>query len=415
MLYNKFRVWVNYINLFAAVLVASSLIFWESMQKPAIYLFCICYLIEFFTDKKWKTLKFSNKAYWCIAVFVFYILAYIYKPFESTSNYFSIVINNRSSLLVSVFVVLFGVNNLFKMTYFLNTFILTSILAILYLALYRVGVSDLINNESRFDLFNSARIQWINSHTIFNYYLNISIVFIWYILTFSWNKIKGWQRFFYLTATALFFFSITISEGRSGFLTGIILFVGYIIFYFFKRNKKVGILIALLTPLFVVGLASQKERFSNQALQNEPRLILWKTAFDIVKTAPILGHGISDPQNKFMESLSTNQSKEFIVANQNNKILDAHNQYLQTLMEFGITGLILLVFIYIFPILLVEKQLKIVTIYLIATILFQSFFDVFFTGIFSHFFAFLMILILVVPNNLTADGSLYKGEAVKKT
>ena len=215
-------------------------------------------------------------------------------------------------------------------------------------------------------------------------------------------------------ATALFFFSITISEGRSGFLTGIILFVGYIIFYFFKRNKKVGILIALLTPLFVVGLASQKERFSNQALQNEPRLILWKTAFDIVKTAPILGHGISDPQNKFMESLSTNQSKEFIVANQNNKILDAHNQYLQTLMEFGITGLILLVFIYIFPILLVEKQLKIVTIYLIATILFQSFFDVFFTGIFSHFFAFLMILILVVPNNLTADGSLYKGEAVKK-
>ena len=414
MLYNKFRVSVNYINLFAAVLVASSLIFWESMQKPAIYLFCISYLIEFFTDKKWKTLKFSNKAYWCIAVFVFYILAYIYKPFESTSNYFSIVINNRSSLLVSVFVVLFGVNNLFKMTYFLNTFILTSILAILYLALYRVGVSDLINNESRFDLFNSARIQWINSHTIFNYYLNISIVFIWYILTFSWNKIKGWQRFFYLTATALIFFSITISEGRSGFLTGIILFVGYIIFYFFKRNKKVGILIALLTPLFVVGLASQKERFSNQALQNEPRLILWKTAFDIVKTAPILGHGISDPQNKFMESLSTNQSKEFIVANQNNKILDAHNQYLQTLMEFGITGLILLVFIYIFPILLVEKKLKIVTIYLIATILFQSFFDVFFTGIFSHFFAFLMILILVVPNNLTADGSLYKGEAVKK-
>ena len=414
MLYNKFRVSVNYINLFAAVLVASSLIFWESMQKPAIYLFCFSYLIEFFTDKKWKTLKFSNKAYWCIAVFVFYILAYIYKPFESTSNYFSIVINNRSSLLVSVFVVLFGVNNLFKMTYFLNTFILTSILAILYLALYRVGVSDLINNESRFDLFNSARIQWINSHTIFNYYLNISIVFIWYILTFSWNKIKGWQRFFYLTATALIFFSITISEGRSGFLTGIILFVGYIIFYFFKRNKKVGILIALLTPLFVVGLASQKERFSNQSLQNEPRLILWKTAFDIVKTAPILGHGISDPQNKFMESLSTNQSKEFIVANQNNKILDAHNQYLQTLMEFGITGLILLVFIYIFPILLVEKKLKIVTIYLIATILFQSFFDVFFTGIFSHFFSFLMILILVVPNNLTADGSLYKGEAVKK-
>ena len=388
MLYNKFRVSVNYINLFAAVLVASSLIFWESMQKPAIYLFCISYLIEFFTDKKWKTLKFSNKAYWCIAVFVFYILAYIYKPFESTSNYFSIVINNRSSLLVSVFVVLFGVNNLFKMTYFLNTFILTSILAILYLALYRVGVYDFINNESRFDLFNSARIQWINSHTIFNYYLNISIVFIWYILTFSWNKIKGWQRFFYLTATALIFFSITISEGRSGFLTGIILFVGYIIFYFFKRNKKVGILIALLTPLFVVGLASQKERFSNQSLQNEPRLILWKTAFDIVKTAPILGHGISDPQNKFMESLSTNQSKEFIVANQNNKILDAHNQYLQTLMEFGITGLILLVFIYIFPILLVEKKLKIVTIYLIATILFQSFFDVFFTGIFSHFFHF---------------------------
>jgi len=210
----------------------------------------------------------------------------------------------------------------------------------------------------------------------------------------------------------LIFFTISISEGRSGYLTGIFLFIGFLFFELFKKNKKVGILIALLAPLFIVGLASQKERFSNKVLQNEPRLILWDTAFDIAKTAPFFGHGISDTQNKFMESLMSNQSKEFILLNQNNKILDAHNQYLQTTMELGLVGLILLVFIYIFPIFLVEKKLKIVTIFIIATVLFQSIFDVILTGIFSRFFVFLMMLILVVPNDITSGDTLDKVDSV---
>lgn len=402
-MYNKFRFFVNYINLFAAIFFAFSMILWEWMQQPALYLFYLSFLIEIFTDKKWENLKFERISLWCFAVLLIYILAFLYIPFEQTSDYFLIVIKNRFPLLAFAVIILFKVNNLFKLRYFLDTFIITSLITILYLALYRVGIYEFILSENRFDLFNSARIQWINSHTVFNFYLNIAIISICYILSLSWNKIKRWEKFYYFITSVIILLAISISEGRSGFLMMILIVIGFIFFELYKRNKKVALFIALLTPVFILGLVSQKERFSNKVLENEPRLILWNTAFDIVKTAPFFGHGISDSQNEFIESLIQNQSKEFIINNLNNKILDAHNQYLQSWMEFGVLGLFLLVFIYIFPIFIIEKKIQVFTFFLIATVMFQSVFDVFLSGIFSGLFGFLMMIILAVPNNITNE------------
>lgn len=394
--------------MFAAIFLAFSLILWEWMRQPALYLFYISYLIEIFTDRKWVNLKSGRIIYWCTAVFLFLILAFLYKPFENISNYFPVVVIHRIPLFIFAVITLLGVNKLFKLSYFLNTFIITSVIAILYLALYRVGISDLINYDSRIILFNSARIQWVNSHTLFNFYLNIAIISICYLLTLSWHKLKRWHKLYYFSAFLLILFAISISEGRSGFLMMVLIVFGFALFELYKRNKITGLVITLLIPVFVIGLVSQKERFSVEALENEPRLILWNTAFDIVKDAPLLGHGISDSQNKFMESLISSQSREFIVSNQNNKILDAHNQYLQSAMEFGVPGLVILIFIYVFPFFIVEKNNLKLAIFVIASVMFQSIFDVFVTGVFSCFFVFLMMLILVVPDNI------YHGEPHRK-
>ena len=72
-------------------------------------------------------------------------------------------------------------------------------------------------------------------------------------------------------------------------------------------------------------------------------------------------------------------------------------------MEFGVLGLFLLVFIYIFPIFIIEKKIQVFTFFLIATVMFQSVFDVFLSGIFSGLFGFLMMIILAVPNNITNE------------
>ena len=111
-MYKKFRFIVNCINLFAAIFLAFSMILWEWMQQPALYLFYLSFLIEFFTDKKWENFKFERISLWCFAVLLIYILAFLYIPFEQTSDYFLIVINNRFPLLAFAVIILFKVNNL---------------------------------------------------------------------------------------------------------------------------------------------------------------------------------------------------------------------------------------------------------------------------------------------------------------
>lgn len=393
---------VNYLNFFSALLLTSSLILWVPMQRPAFVLFFLSYVVEIFTDQKWKSITFDKRTYWIVGMLSFFLLAVMYMPFEDTSNYFRIVFERRLSLFGFGLIALFGVNKLFKLSYFFNTFIVTAVVAILYLALYRVGVSELINNPMRFEIYNLARIQWINTHMIFNFYMNMSLIFCWFILTRLWHVLKWWQRYVYIGAMTLVFLTISISEGRSGFLMGVVLMLGFLFFEIWKRRKIIGIVLALLVPFVILGVVSQKARFSEKLIRTEARFFIWKSAGEVIEKNPILGTGISDAQNMFDAALAINQPDGFREVYKNSQVLDAHNQYIQTIMEFGAIGFVLLLFLYLYPIFVADNQRRLMTFFIIATCLFQSLFDVFITNTFSVLFGLLMLLMLFVPNDISS-------------
>lgn len=403
---------INYINLFAALFMAASLILWVPMQRPALYLFFISYIVEIFTDKKWVNMHFDKRSVLIAAMFLFFMLSFLYIPFEDSSNYFAKVIERRIAIFAFALIAFLGVNKLYKLSYFLNTFILTSVAAVLYLVFYRVGIDVLLYNPDRFNFFNQARVDWVSTHMIFNFYLNMSLIACWYILTRMWRKLVWWHRYLYITAMSVIFLALSISEGRSGFIMSILLMLGFLFFEIWKRRKVIGIVIALLIPFVVIGLASQKDRISERMLRSEPRLFLWKSAYEVVKTSPFVGNGISDAQNSFDISRAKNQTEEFRVNNIKTKLLDAHNQYLQTSMEFGIVGLLLLLFVYIYPIFIVDKDRQLMTVLIIVTCMFQSMFDVFITNTFSVFFGLLMLLMLFVPNDISARKKHSESEVV---
>jgi len=399
----KIRQIINYINLFSCILLVATSIYYYPVQKLAFWFFFSSYIIEIFSDQKWRKIKINRKTIYFTIMFFFFLFAFIYYPFDPSKKYFFGLLSKRLSILGFAGVGFFGLNDRYKLSYFLNTLIISSVVAILYLIFYRIGFISFILNPDHAKVFTEQRILYVNSHMVFNFYLNISIVSIWFILTQSWNRTKWWKRYLYIGALTIDFGILAISEGRSGFLAGIFVMFIFIFFEIWKRKKTMGIIIGLLFPFFLFSVASLHKRMSEKILEGEPRLFLWESAISVIKDKPIAGYGISSAQEHFDIARVKYQTEEFRLDVKKSYRLDAHDQYLQTTMEFGLIGLLILLFLYVYPIFIVEKNRKLFSLLLLLLCAYQSVFDMFITGQFSSLFGILVVLILIVNNNLILE------------
>jgi O-antigen ligase len=390
---------VNYINLLSIIYLTASSIHYYAWQKIAFFVFFISYLIELFLEKKWQSIIFDKKHVYFMVMLFFFFMAFLYFPFENSSKYTRLLLDKRYPLLGFGLVGLFGVNKLYKLNYFLNTIIITSFVSIIYLLFFDIGIIEFLNNPYRNELFSAERIKHVNSHMIFNFYLNLSSVSIWYILTQTWKQTIWWKRYLYIGAFSINFLTLSISEGRSGFIISILLMLSFIFVEIWKRKKVVGIVLGLLIPFILIGIASQHKRLSKNMIETEPRLFLWHGALTVVEENPIFGYGINDAQEKFDVARTKFQTEEFRVNSLTSKHLDSHDQYLQTTMEFGVLGFIILLFLYIYPIIITHKNRTIFAFFLMLMCAYQSIFDMFVTGPFSLIFGLLTIILLSVEND----------------
>lgn len=403
MIKQRLKLIINYINLVSALLLVATTIFYYPVQKTAFFLFFISYFIEVFVEQKWKYIQFDKKTIYFLVLIFFFLLALVYFPFEHSTKYFSNLLVKRLSIPGFALVGIFGVNSKYKLNYFLNTLIISSVATIAYIVCIRIGIAEFVTNPLRSEIFTTSRILWVNSHMMFNFYLNISLVSIWYILTRSWSRTSWWKRYLYIGALSIDFGFLSISEGRSGFLAGILVMLCFIFFEIWKRKKAIGIIIGLCIPFLLVGVASHHRRMSEKNLEAEPRLFLWKSAISVVKESPVFGYGISDAQEHFDVARAKYQTEEFRLGWIDSPRLDSHSQYLQTTMEFGILGILTLLFIYIYPIFLADKNRKLFSILILFLCAYQSIFDMFITGQFAALFGMLVVLLLLVENNIAID------------
>ncbi|HEY5589918.1 MAG TPA: hypothetical protein VIK55_02765, partial [Paludibacter sp.] len=133
---------VNYLNLFSILYITASSIYYYPVQKIGFYLFFGSYFLELLLEKKWLNIKMDKKHFYYIVLFLFFLMALIYYPFENSTKYTMLLLEKRFSLFGFALVGFLGVNNKFKLNYFLNTFIISSIVAIVYLVFVRVGIHE---------------------------------------------------------------------------------------------------------------------------------------------------------------------------------------------------------------------------------------------------------------------------------
>jgi len=390
----SFSLLVNYINLISAICLILGFMFSDfTFDRIVLIIYFVSYIIEIFTDKKFQNFKSDKKSGYFLVMLFFFFLSFIYVPFENGAAYTSLLIEKRLSLLVFGIVGLLGVNHLYKLNYFLYAFIFTSLGTIIYV-LFRVNISDFILSANRSELFTAMRIEYVNGHMIFNFYLNLALLSGWQLLRVNWNKMSFWYHGIMISILLFIFAFLSITEGRSGFTASILLMISIITYELIRRKKIILFALLLVVPLIAVYAIKKNNRMSINNLKDEPRIFLWYSGLNVFSQSPVLGHGINDAQVAFDEVRVKNQDEEFKFYTQNLRHVDCHNQYIQTSMEFGVFGLIILLFLYIFPALIADKRYRTLSFFVVALCAYQSVFDMFATGSFSFIYAFLMVLIL---------------------
>ncbi|MBP5317885.1 MAG: O-antigen ligase family protein, partial [Paludibacteraceae bacterium] len=152
----------------------------------------------------------------------------------------------------------------------------------------------------------------------------------------------------------------------------------------------------LLVP--VVLLIFVKPRFQPEVIKEEPRIDLWMTAVEVISERPVFGYGVCRAEDTYRKLLFEKGIVDkypcFEVVREKGRLLDTHNQYLQTTLDFGVAGLLLLLAIYLLPVFAVRKENRIWVGMLVVLCMFQSAFDMFLTGQFSMLFMSLMTVAL---------------------
>jgi len=127
----------------------------------------------------------------------------------------------------------------------------------------------------------------------------------------------------------------------------------------------------------------------SSAQSTSERIIVWKVAVNIILKQPILGVGTGDVKDELLREYYA--KKVYPAFNQK---LNAHNQYLQTMVTLGITGFIVLAVIILSSLVIsVKKQDYPYTAFILLIILNIAFESMFETQAGVVFYAFFNILL----------------------
>ncbi|HUX95560.1 MAG TPA: O-antigen ligase family protein [Bacteroidales bacterium] len=215
---------------------------------------------------------------------------------------------------------------------------------------------------------------------------------------------RFWVRLGWLVIGIILLLSLYFLSSRAAILIGIIM----LSLYFGLKLNEIGkkkltwlmvIFLVIAVSYVTFKLADQSQNsikslfFSQQAnnkLTRDPRSVIWKSALDVSGKNLLVGVGIGDVRNELAREYykrgEVNMAKER---------LNAHNQFLEILLESGIIGLgiFLLIITIMFYIAFVDKNI-IYGVFLVTIILFFLFESILYrlAGVtFFSLFSFLLI------------------------
>ena len=102
-------------------------------------------------------------------------------------------------------------------------------------------------------------------------------------------------------------------------------------------------------------MADKNTSVAENKESNAERLVVWQAGIQLIKVHPLFGVGTGDVK----DALLAEYQKENKLVVYNLK-LNAHNQYIQTFIALGIPGVLLLIFMLLYPGVLALRRIHII-------------------------------------------------------
>ncbi|MFC2101763.1 O-antigen ligase family protein [Bacteroidota bacterium] len=193
-------------------------------------------------------------------------------------------------------------------------------------------------------------------------FINFAIVLVVY-LTFNYLQLfKQWHLGLITLLLIFFNLMVVLLSSKMGILSLLVIYLLMALIFFFSRpkRKKAILPLAMMATviLLMVSLPQTMERVergtdvvenmdSVKADHEEStgeRVLVWRSAWNIIKQHPLIGVGTGDVKDALMEEYASKGIKYAFSRN-----LDAHSQYLQTYLSVGLPGFLLLVTMLVWP------------------------------------------------------------------
>ena len=199
----------------------------------------------------------------------------------------------------------------------------------------------------------------------FSMYMNFAIIILIYKLYFTSKELFSVVNIIRISLILLFSVAIFFSTSRNGFLVLFFIFILAIVYSIVSRRKWMfGTLLVLISWIAlssflrdyknstsdfhgfkqVVVAVEKKEVRKTEWESSAVRILVWKTAVEIIQEYPILGTGTGDIKDELVKLY---KEKEYKYAYE--RRYNAHNQYLQTAAALGIPAGLILIFMIISP------------------------------------------------------------------
>jgi O-antigen ligase len=393
---------------------------------PLMILWVVFWLLETrFNYTDLKTISFTNKTLFCLFIlfYLWQVIGMLYS--DNISGGWRNIELHLSLLVFPLVLILPGTMIRKRVNTLLRIFTFGTLLYLLIClgyALYRSII--LVNGQWIFNP-HPAEYPWLNYFygSLFSVFHHPSYVAMYAAFSvfiagefFFDRAIKKIIRICWLLIALSLIILIYLLSSRAGILTMFFAIPVYLLNKFKIRGlRKIAgfiLLVSLICYFILLPVLKSNPRFNlyfteeskkeiSQKILNESRLGIWKSSWSIIRDNFFFGVGTGDIQDEL--------NKEYkLVADADLKSdLNAHNQYLEVLLENGFAGLLIFLSIFVIMFYIAVREDNILYL-MFAIIVFISFlFETMLNRLagvsFYSLFAFLLV-----------SGSVYKSKIINK-
>ena len=347
------------LNALSAIFLMVTWIRFNGIFIIGYWIFFITAAIDIILNKKYHSFQWCKDKWIYIAMIAFFAIVPLWQlainP-DFTHRFYIKEIETHLPFLGIGIIGLFGLNNKIKLIHVGFAIVIAANLVELYI-LSKAGFLNIIQSENRFQLIEAASITYVNSHMVVNMYFNTALLFAIYLL--SRRKINYKVKTILLILTIPITGQLFISDGRTGFTTTIIIIGCVIIYNLWKWNHRIIWISLPIVIIVSILILLQHPRF--EGLLGDPRFCTWELGINMFCNRP-MGYGAIDGHRIFAESYFAHCPHDWFhdvfPVNPDIYLMHPHNVFLESGINYGITGIILSLAVYILPLCFAENLRK---------------------------------------------------------